>query len=624
LIIAVMAGVFALVAVGMHVNRLRGGAPRTSGGVEALVRADAAPSAIPIYIKWSEHPQKCLDVLGGYTKNGNTVQLWDCNNHPDMQFLVPAQGTGLIQWAKHPEYCLDAPGGDKVILWHCDTGNRHHMLFTMPAERKGAIRLASHLDSCLGIPMGASNGDWVVLSSCNPMDMSHMEFTFDDSVGLPPAQPLVEKPLEGIQMVAATRKGMISWTQHPEKCFDVVGGYTNNGNAVQIWDCHNNPDMQFMVPPSGTGLIKWAKHPELCLDSPDGKKIIMWNCEEGNKRHMEFTMPDGDAGAIRLASMPNKCLGIPPDKTKNGVWIQLWNCDAPESSMSIWSNGCTWGEWSDLSSCSEPCGGGVRSRHRQVAKKGWTWGGTTFVPQSAEECEGPSSESVTCNADQCLSPAPPRTRPEKSADSCANYGCSDITPGQSCQCHPSCKQVGSCCLDFEERCGGDGGARATPTPAPSSASQSQDTTTTMPATSTSPPPTAAPIQADAGSGEAGPRRAVQLPAGTRSGDAVGAGSDVPVTGNLGQQESVWQAWRLHPRSFTTAFIITFVLFLPLCCWLIPLILRKTKRRGLGEYKQANCQADGIAPLVSKDPRRGSEAEDDVGVQVRFPEPEDSE
>lgn len=94
-------------------------------------------------------------------------------------------------------------------------------------------------------------------------------------------------------------------------------------------------------------------------------------------------------------------------------------------------------------------------------------------------------------------------------------------------------------------------------------------------------------------------------------------------GTLGQQESVWQAWQLHPRSFSTAFIVTFVLFLPLCCWLIPLILRKTKRRGLGEYKQANCQADGIA-LVSKDPRRGSEAEDDVGVQVRFPEPEDSE
>jgi hypothetical protein len=355
----------------------------------------------------------------------------------------------------------------------------------------------------------------------------------------------------------------------------------------------------------------------------------MWNCHEGDKRHMQFTVSEGNTGVIRLASRPTKCLGIPPDKTKNGVWIQLWPCDAPESQMSLWAQDCSWGKWSGLSECSEPCGGGVRSRHRQAIKKGWKWGGNQFVRKRVEECEGPNSESVTCNTDQCAPEPEPRPKtPETAADSCAAYGCRSITPGQSCQCHSSCKEVGSCCLDFDERCGANpsagiesqGGKEVSAAlPATTRAATTVGTTST-----TAWVPPAAAALASRTASQAGPastpRRAAKV---NIDPNTAVKGGRVPV-GDLDQQESVWQAWQLHPRSFTTAFVVTFMLFLPICCWFIPLVLRKSKRRECAHYKPANSQVDGLSS--SKDARRGNRYSDEDldGVQVRFPEPEDSD
>ena len=53
-----------------------------------------------------------------------------------------------------------------------------------------------------------------------------------------------------------------------------------------------------------------------------------------------------------------------------------------------------WGSWSSFSPCSSTCGGGTRTRTREC--KDSTDGGA--------ECEGESSQSVTCNTEECPYP----------------------------------------------------------------------------------------------------------------------------------------------------------------------------------------------------------------------------
>merc|ERR1719264_1425608 len=63
-------------------------------------------------IMWATHPNKCMDVSGGSTKNGNNILLWDCvDNNPNQMFEAPSTGTGPIQWATHPNKCIDVDSG---------------------------------------------------------------------------------------------------------------------------------------------------------------------------------------------------------------------------------------------------------------------------------------------------------------------------------------------------------------------------------------------------------------------------------------------------------------------------------------------------------------------------------
>ena len=53
---------------------------------------------------------------------------------------------------------------------------------------------------------------------------------------------------------------------------------------------------------------------------------------------------------------------------------------------------CVWGEWSDWSECSKPCGGGVKSKSRVIA---------TEAKNGGKACSGNSMESEQCNVHFC-------------------------------------------------------------------------------------------------------------------------------------------------------------------------------------------------------------------------------
>jgi len=68
--------------------------------------------------------------------------------------------------------------------------------------------------------------------------------------------------------------GVIRWTPHPDKCFQVAGGSTANGANLELCDCDDtDPNQQFTIPASGSGVIKWATNPTKCVDVKDGKTV---------------------------------------------------------------------------------------------------------------------------------------------------------------------------------------------------------------------------------------------------------------------------------------------------------------------------------------------------------------
>ena len=55
---------------------------------------------------------------------------------------------------------------------------------------------------------------------------------------------------------------------------------------------------------------------------------------------------------------------------------------------------CTWDEFSEWTTCTKTCGGGVKVRQRQVAVSA-QFGG--------EACQGGAAEQIVCNPQECPS-----------------------------------------------------------------------------------------------------------------------------------------------------------------------------------------------------------------------------
>merc|ERR1719281_570573 len=68
-------------------------------------------------------PMLCLDLPGGNTKNGNKLQIWECNGQ-ESQFWYFKAGTYMIQYGGDANKCVDAgaamKGGTQLMIWDCN------------------------------------------------------------------------------------------------------------------------------------------------------------------------------------------------------------------------------------------------------------------------------------------------------------------------------------------------------------------------------------------------------------------------------------------------------------------------------------------------------------------------
>merc|ERR1711959_841812 len=102
------------------------------------------------------------------------------------------------------------------------------------------------------------------------------------------------------------------------------GGSTNNGNAIQIWDC-NGWDRQLWKVESGS--IKYAKYPDKCIDiHGNGKNVGLkiWDCN--GTPNQKISMSGG-----HLVHTDGDCVSMsPPGKAGNGKRVETQGCNVAD------------------------------------------------------------------------------------------------------------------------------------------------------------------------------------------------------------------------------------------------------------------------------------------------------
>ena len=109
------------------------------------------------------------------------------------------------------------------------------------------------------------------------------------------------------------------------RCLDVIGGATQPGTRVQLWDCLGDPQQAWIY--SGGQLQVYTGSQTLCLDAADnqggvnGSPIQVWTCR-GTANQQWTAEPDGSLRSVAYG----RCLDAVNGGQANGTRLQLWDC----------------------------------------------------------------------------------------------------------------------------------------------------------------------------------------------------------------------------------------------------------------------------------------------------------
>jgi peptidoglycan/xylan/chitin deacetylase (PgdA/CDA1 family) len=207
---------------------------------------------------------KCLDVTGGITTNGNKMQIYTCSaGNANQQFTIFGS---TIAWTGKGK-CLDLTSGiltngNVVQIWSC-TGGKNQVWNIVdagsPPPTGKTIRPGASGSVCLTAASNSNNAA-VEIEPCSSGSSSQ------------------------------------SWTStggtlqiFGNKCLDVTGGSTANGNKMQIYTCFSgNANQQFTI--TGDNRIAWTGKGK-CLDLTNGSLnsgtiVQMWSCITGNNNQV--------------------------------------------------------------------------------------------------------------------------------------------------------------------------------------------------------------------------------------------------------------------------------------------------------------------------------------------------
>jgi ricin-type beta-trefoil lectin protein len=109
------------------------------------------------------------------------------------------------------------------------------------------------------------------------------------------------------------------------RCLDVIGGATQPGTRVQLWNCLGDPQQAWTY--AGGQLQVYAGSDTLCLDAADnegganGSPIQVWTCR-GTPNQQWTAEPDGSLRSVAYG----RCLDAVNGGQANGTRLQLWDC----------------------------------------------------------------------------------------------------------------------------------------------------------------------------------------------------------------------------------------------------------------------------------------------------------
>jgi hypothetical protein len=252
-------------------------------------------------------PLLCLDLPGGNTKNGNKLQIWECNGAESQLWYFKA-GTYMLQYGGDATKCVDAgstmKAGTQLMIWDCNKAKQQKWGYD---SKGGAIYLASSTADaslCMDLAGGGTQGGTAVqVWSCNNL--------WEQSWNV----------LPGIGIRVGSNY---------QKCFDLYGGGTDNGNPVNVWDCNGLINQHFIF---ADWQIKYAGNTNKCIDSGGmkaGGKLQLWDCNGSNQQIWGYDAIPGFAGTIFLAKSTSDatyCIDLPGGSDANGNRLQIWNCN---------------------------------------------------------------------------------------------------------------------------------------------------------------------------------------------------------------------------------------------------------------------------------------------------------
>jgi hypothetical protein len=139
------------------------------------------------------------------------------------------------------------------------------------------------------------------------------------------------------------------------KCIDLLGDKVENGTPIQLWDCDATAEGQKWSyeragypPRPAAGPIRLVKDPTKCIDVAggifkDGTALQLWDCNELSQQN--WVVMGADSGAGSQISLKNGVqqddfvIDIPGGNPTNGARLQIWdNANLPTQSWAHWQN----------------------------------------------------------------------------------------------------------------------------------------------------------------------------------------------------------------------------------------------------------------------------------------------
>eukprot|EP00929_Paragymnodinium_shiwhaense_P045483 TRINITY_DN2323_c0_g1_i7.p1 TRINITY_DN2323_c0_g1~~TRINITY_DN2323_c0_g1_i7.p1 ORF type:complete len:436 (-),score=63.83 TRINITY_DN2323_c0_g1_i7:275-1582(-) len=302
------------------------------GTLNSLPSSSSVANFPRTQIRWNPDVRYCLSADGNKIKNGVKIQLWQCD--PSWQavgqvFSVDfSHDDGLIRVKEDPAYCLvvDANNfvnGAKIQLWKCDAHNnaQRWRFWGERQERHGESGVLSPAlahQKCLVIDYNkASNGAKIQLWDCGSGDDSkRWAFGFQ---ALAAQRSVASAVSNGSVALAAAAAPSLAL----------------EGNATRPRGTLNDQPSSLSAPHFPRTQIRWSRDVRYCLSADhnkirNGVKIQLWQCDHswhavGQVFSARFSHHDG---LIRVKENPAYCLVVDANHFVNGAKIQLWKCDA--------------------------------------------------------------------------------------------------------------------------------------------------------------------------------------------------------------------------------------------------------------------------------------------------------